>query len=251
MSKKEAKKLGGAATSIRAETAKKPVYKTIVGSPYIIQWPKVHSELGQTILTHLLKSLEPIGKYRQKCKAHKKSKKPATETVDKPEIYDRVHVGINQVTRYLEKYIESQSQKEALIYICKREIKPLKLCEHLLYMAAVAKVKLIPMPADSELQLGKALNLHKASVILVEAVENKEDSLLFDAKQVPMVEAPWLRNSKGELPKYETNYVKTIETTVPIVTKRKTIEEQASSNKKAKTESQTQNKKAETEKQTK
>jgi ribosomal protein L7Ae-like RNA K-turn-binding protein len=112
--------------------------------------------------------LEPIGKYRQKCKAHKKSKKPATEAMDKPEIYDRVHVGINQVTRYLEKYIESQSQKEALIYICKREIKPLKLCEHLLYMAAVAKVKLIPMPADSELQLGKALNLHKASVILVE-----------------------------------------------------------------------------------
>ncbi|EIE91911.1 hypothetical protein RO3G_16622 [Rhizopus delemar RA 99-880] len=145
--------------------------------------------------------------------------------MDKPEIYDRVHIGINQVTRYLEKYIESQSQKEVLIYICKREIKPLKLCEHLLYMAAVAKVKLIPMPADSEQQLGKTLDLHKASVILVEAVENKEDSLLFDAKQVPMVEAPWLRNSIGELPKYETNYVKTIETTVPIVTKPLDIKE--------------------------
>ncbi|CAO3673202.1 unnamed protein product [Rhizopus stolonifer] len=167
MSKKQAKNLAGA-SSIRAETAKRPVYKSIIGSPFTLQWPKIQTEFGNTILTHLLKALEPIGEFRKKCKAHKKtSKEPLS--LEKPKIYNRTHVGINQVTRYLENYIEKKTTgKQPLIYICKREIKPLQLCQHLLYMAAVANVKLMTMPADSELKIGNALSITKASVLLVE-----------------------------------------------------------------------------------
>lgn len=90
-------------------------------------------------------------------------------SLEKPELYDRTHVGINQVTRYLENYIEKKTtDKQPLIYICKREIKPLQLCQHLLYMAAVANVKLMTMPADSELKIGNALSITKASVLLIE-----------------------------------------------------------------------------------
>ncbi|KAI9277450.1 hypothetical protein BY458DRAFT_505005 [Sporodiniella umbellata] len=217
MSKKQAKKLGGA-SSIRSETAKRPIYKSIVGSPFILQWPKIQAELSDTILVHLLKILTPIGEYRKNCKTQKKAKETFSE---KPYNHHRIHIGINQVTRYLENHIEKKpTDKHPLIYVCKREIKPAQLCQHLLYMAAVANVKLMVLPADSELKLAKTLSVSKASVVLVEAVEDKEESLLFDAKQVAMIEAPWLKGGQ-HVPQYEQNYVKTIQTTIPIPNKEK------------------------------
>jgi hypothetical protein len=118
--------------------------------------------------------LEPVGEYKLKCRSLKKKKTPSS--VEKPDICQRIHVGINEVTRYLETYIENKRLNKIamegtpVIYICKREIKPLQLCQHLLYMAALAKIKLVPMPADSECRMGKALGIGRASVILVEVI---------------------------------------------------------------------------------
>lgn len=96
-------------------------------------------------------------------------------TIEQPDIYKRVHIGINEVTRFMEHYIENKrsnknisSDRTPVIYICKREIKPLQLCQHLLYMAALAKAKLVPMPADSECKIGEVLGINRASVVLVE-----------------------------------------------------------------------------------
>lgn len=90
-----------------------------------------------------------------------------------PDIYSRIHIGINQVTRYLQKYIDNNSNnknsQQVILYVCKRDIKPTQLCQHLLYMAAVANIKLIPMPPDSESKLSNALGMTKAACILVEA----------------------------------------------------------------------------------
>ncbi|CAO3698934.1 unnamed protein product [Rhizopus microsporus] len=175
MSKKQAKKLGGASASIRAETAKRPVYKSIVGTPFSIQWPKISNELGQTIVDHLIKILVPIGAYRKERKTQKKLKKPLDNIV-MPDIYSRIHIGINQVTRYLQKYIDNnnnnnnnnKNSQHVILYVCKRDIKPAQLCQHLLYMAAVANIKLIPMPFDSESKLSNALGMTKTACILVE-----------------------------------------------------------------------------------
>ena len=44
--------------SVRKTTAtekKKTVYKHVLDSPFVLKWPKVHSDLGATILTELLK----------------------------------------------------------------------------------------------------------------------------------------------------------------------------------------------------
>lgn len=117
-----------------------------------------------------------MGEYRIKCRALKKQKKIAEPTtIAQPDISQRLHVGINEVTRFMETFIankrldkESTLVTTPVIYICKREIKPLQLCQHLLYMAALAKIKLVPMPADSECRIGKALGITRACVVLIE-----------------------------------------------------------------------------------
>lgn len=115
--------------------------------------------------------MSPIGEYRTQCRALKK-KKDTTTTLVEPDIHQRIFIGINQVTRYLEHRIQnpdsSKKNTTPVIYICKREIKPLQLCQHLLYMAALAKIKLVLMPNNSECKIGKALAINRASVVLIE-----------------------------------------------------------------------------------
>lgn len=121
------------------------------------------------------RTLTPLGNYRKECKSiKKKDKKSAFAAIPKPELHDRVHVGINQVTRFMETYIEKKQtntnpvDKTPVIYICKREIKPLQLCQHLLYMAALAQIKIVPMQAEAESKISQALGIKRACVVLVE-----------------------------------------------------------------------------------
>jgi hypothetical protein len=132
-----------------------------------------------------------VGEFKRKCRAAKKEKKSKQAmdiTIEQPDINKRVHVGINEVTRFMETFIENKrsnkknsSDSTPVIYICKREIKPLQLCQHLLHMAALAKVKLVPMPADSECRIGRALGINRASVILVEVnIHSMANTRLYD-----------------------------------------------------------------------
>lgn len=105
----------------------------------------------------------------------KKNKKSPSTAIPKPDdLHDRVHVGINQVTRFMEAYIEKKQtntnpvDRTPVIYICKREIKPLQLCQHLLYMAALAQIKIVPMPAEAESKMSQALGIKRACVVAVE-----------------------------------------------------------------------------------
>lgn len=115
--------------------------------------------------------------YRKSCRAAKKEKKDKS-LIDKPELYPRLHVGINEVTQFLEQFIQNkQSNKEQehpnatpVIYICKREVKPQTLCQHLLYMAALANIQLIVLPAESEAKIGQKLGISRASVVLLEVI---------------------------------------------------------------------------------
>jgi hypothetical protein len=134
---------------------------------------KVQVELFyQATVTHfVIRTLEPLGEYKKARKENKKKKKTVAE-LEEPDLNKRIYTGINQVTRRIEKYIEAKerqdSDKMPVIFICKREIKPLHLCQHLLYMAALAKIRLVPLPAESEVKLSKALQLNRSSVLLLE-----------------------------------------------------------------------------------
>lgn len=47
-------------TNVRNVTATektKTVYKNVLGSPFILKWPTIHTDLGQTILSQLIKYL--------------------------------------------------------------------------------------------------------------------------------------------------------------------------------------------------
>jgi hypothetical protein len=41
--------------NVTAAEKKKTVYKNVLGSPFILKWPTIHTDLGQTVLTELLK----------------------------------------------------------------------------------------------------------------------------------------------------------------------------------------------------
>ncbi|KAK4511966.1 uncharacterized protein ATC70_003965 [Mucor velutinosus] len=210
---------------VTAVQNKKTVYKNVVASPFILKWPNVHTDLGQTILTQLVKTLTPLGSYRKECKSiKKKDKKSASTAIPKPDLHDRVHVGINQVTRFMEAYIEKKQtstqpvDKTPVIYICKREIKPLQLCQHLLYMAALAQIKIVPMPAEAESKMSQALGIKRACVVLAEIMENKEESLRLSAQEIPCIDAPWLTNALQQQPVvvYRSDAtIKTLKTTGP------------------------------------
>lgn len=120
---------------------------------------------------YVIRTLEPITNYRKELK-EKTKKKGSKVELEKPDLESRLHVGINQVTRKLENYIKTKpdTNKMPVLFICKREIKPLQLCQHLLYMAALTKVRLVPLPAESENKLSQALHMNRASVLLMEVI---------------------------------------------------------------------------------
>jgi hypothetical protein len=111
-----------------------------------------------------------VGEYRKQVRTLKKQKKK--EIAEKPDLLNRLHIGINSVSHYLETFIQNKPQQHEnttpFIYICKREIKPVNLCQHIIYMAAIANIQLLVLPDASENKLGKALNISRASVVLLE-----------------------------------------------------------------------------------
>ncbi|KAI8638755.1 hypothetical protein BD408DRAFT_422504 [Parasitella parasitica] len=126
----------------------------------------------------------------------------------------------------METYIENkQTNTNApditpVIYICKREIKPLNLCQHLLYMAALAQIKLVPMPADAESKISQALGTKRTCAVLVEIMEDKEESLRLSAREIPCIDAPWLKNALEQPVTYRPNTIKRLKTTAPVVKKK-------------------------------
>lgn len=115
-----------------------------------------------------------MGEYRKQFRTLKKQKKK--EIAEKPDLLNRLHIGINSVSHYLETFIQNKRLNKPqqhenttpFIYICKREIKPVNLCQHIIYMAAIANIQLLVLPDASENKLGKALNISRASVVLLE-----------------------------------------------------------------------------------
>lgn len=121
-----------------------------------------------------------------------------------------------------------------MIYICKREIKPQNLCQHILYMAAIANIKLLVLPNESECKLGQALNISRASVVLVEIKEEKEEKLRLQSKDIPFIDAPWLQNALTQKAHFLPGNIKVLKTQAPVIDKN----QQQQQNKKRKADQQ-------------
>ncbi|KAI9323852.1 hypothetical protein BX666DRAFT_2022563 [Dichotomocladium elegans] len=221
--------------SLRSEAdAKRKVYKNVLNTPYAIRWPAIPNELNETILTDLINILAPIGQYRQARKEQRKSQKKqdakaavAPPPPAEPELHKRLVIGLNDVTRFLEKEIEHRGGKAesatsgttTAIFVCRRDLQPSHLCNHLPAMACLAKAKLVGLPKDSSMKLAVALGLQRVGCVLVQIVEDKEERLRLDLEDVPFVDAPWL-SSVSDI-SFQRTQIKTLETTATIKPKKR------------------------------
>ncbi|KAI9012663.1 hypothetical protein CLU79DRAFT_708931, partial [Phycomyces nitens] len=140
-----------------------------------------------------------------------------------PDILNRVHIGINQVTRHLETLIKNKSAGQppatSAVFVCKRDANPPHLCTHLLSMCALADIKIVSLPPDTEPMLAGALGIRRACAIAVEVKKNKEESLRLELRAAHPVHAPWLKSAIAEPHVYYPTNIKTLETTAPITAK--------------------------------
>jgi hypothetical protein len=98
-------------------------------------------------------------------------------------------------------------------------------------MAAIADIRLAQMPAGAENKIGKALGIRRAAVVIMEVKQDEE--VLFRLGEMPTVNAPWLQGALALEPVYADVASKTLQTTAPMMSKkRKVDDEQSISNKK-------------------
>ncbi|CAO3599370.1 unnamed protein product [Absidia cylindrospora] len=110
--------------------------------------------------------------------------------------------------------METTTARIPVIFLCRRDIKPVHLCSHLLTMAAMANVKLVPLPLDSEELLARALNLHRVSVVFLEVCDSDtEEPLRLAVNEAPSVEAPWLTGTITHGVPYSSTRIKVLKTT--------------------------------------
>lgn len=152
----------------------------------------------------LFRILSPIASYKRDPK-----------TNQRPAILDRLHCGLRATTKFLEKRIkESQlsttDSSFAAIFVCRREIQPPHLCEHLLRMACLARVKVVSLPQGSEPKLAASCGLKTLSAVGM-VVGEGEGILRDDLEKINDVQAPWLSAAS-----YKPTKVKVIETTAPL-----------------------------------
>ncbi|KAL0084166.1 hypothetical protein J3Q64DRAFT_1735989 [Phycomyces blakesleeanus] len=223
----------------KAQNDRRTVYKSVLDSPFILKWPAVNNDLGNKITELLLLSLEPIGHYRKAVHLikQKKSQKVEPKTDDlkppaEPDILNRVHVGVNQVTRLLEKLIKDKCAGQpsatptntdtnayTAVFVCKRDANPPHLCAHLLSMCALANIKIVSLPPCSEPRVALALGIRRACAIAVEIKQDKEESLRLILQGIQPVNAPWLKSALSAPQEYCPTNIKTFQTTAPIIAK--------------------------------
>lgn len=182
--------------------------------------------------------MDPVGQYRRSLSAKVKGK----SIMNKPLILSemRLLLGINSVTRHLEKVIKYQRHTNKtevdinsdkgltpVIFICRRDIKPLQLCIHLLSMSVLSGIKLVPLPLNAEKALAKTLNLSKASCLLIELSSNytsvEEEALRVCLHEVPLTQASWPTNPLLPV-HYNNTCIKILETSSNIKQKKITPE---------------------------
>ncbi|KAG2226316.1 hypothetical protein INT45_005988 [Circinella minor] len=218
------KKLFHSGGSIRNDAqAKRKVFKNVLDSPFVMKWPAIPNEVGQSVLTHLITLLEPIGTIRRE--NIKKKKKEEKQTSSYPEIYKRLRTGNNTITELLEKIIQDKEQDHPdrwTIFVCKRDIQPTQLCNHLLPMCTMAKTKLVPLPEGSVVKIGQALHIPRVSVLALQIKEDngdnkEEERLRLAVEEVPnLPQTQWLDDATSSKGTYQPTNVKVIQTTAPI-----------------------------------
>ncbi|ORX46329.1 hypothetical protein DM01DRAFT_1339647 [Hesseltinella vesiculosa] len=128
----------------------------------------------------------------------------ATSSTLVPPECSLLHIGINSVTKRLESMIRNPTVPNdhvPVVFICKRDVLPQQIGLHILTMTALARVKLVQLPAEAQKPISIALRrgTTQLSMMLVElACSSELVNFRQDVECVPSVDAKWLSQSGYE-----------------------------------------------------
>ncbi|ORX94587.1 hypothetical protein K493DRAFT_315434 [Basidiobolus meristosporus CBS 931.73] len=205
---------------------KRTAFKGSLDSPFDIRWPFVPAQEQAEILEMALALFSPVGEFRRaqlvanskplpeknagSCtpKASKRKFVPEAPVTPrpnaKPKQIDGIVFGLREVTKCLEYALKSLSPSNTqdivqaraglrMVFVCKADVHPSILVNHLLMLAAQAGVVIFPLGKNAEQALALALGVTR-----VTAVGIKEGTPAFDqlmaaaASKVSKVDPNWM-----------------------------------------------------------
>ncbi|CAK5280586.1 unnamed protein product, partial [Mycena citricolor] len=162
-----------------------------------------------------------------------------------PLILSHLVVGINEVTRRLDEQIRSLRQTTViqaepsnepssevpkpirLILVCRADVDPPILIDHIPHEVAAFNsacpaqpIKVVPLPAGTELELAKALHVRRAAIVALDCDAPRLAEFASILESLPIITAPWLTSTASAAPARPAKqliptHVKQLRTTTP------------------------------------
>ncbi|KAF8506785.1 hypothetical protein F5888DRAFT_1602282 [Russula emetica] len=239
----------------------KVVYRSVLGNPFHVDWPVISSGLQQSILTELTALFDGVAAHYQLIRGARKKKgvaaiaaSPSLEKTENavmvsepnqelhrlsttaPPIIPHITVGINEVTKALEREIQSSrrtvitpstavDEMHSLIkavFICYADLDTPAFVAHLPQLVALCnsarsehhKIKVVQLPAGAQIPLADALGyLKRVSVIALDDLAPGLGQLEPLLTAVPDPPASWMASMRGI--SLEPSHIKQLLTTAP------------------------------------
>ncbi|KAH9081729.1 hypothetical protein EDB83DRAFT_574925 [Lactarius deliciosus] len=188
---------------------RRPVYRSVLGNPFHVDWPTISPSLQESILLQLITLLDGMAAYYQFARSGRKKARLTTNSSDQkqaeidiapntesrmspPPIASHITLGINEVTKALETEIRSSRQVvvnsdttlntiqplTSVIFICHADLDTPAIVAHLPQLIALCnsarphghQIKVVLLPAGAQSSIAHALGY--ARRVSVMALDN-------------------------------------------------------------------------------
>lgn len=198
----ELAKKGG--TALRKRKQKATVFKSTVGSPYAFEWPALSSEDTACLLAVLGSACkgDTVPRKRGGRRSHRGGQQEQKSAPMEAPAAPSLLLGINRVTRALERQGTDGSLDLQLVIVCK-DVRPAVLVEHVPLQCALRQVPVCALSTDdhdSSFRLGKLLGLPTAMAVAVTAAgKSRYGQLLAHCRtRACDVSLPWVTQAHPE-----------------------------------------------------
>ncbi|KAG0098787.1 hypothetical protein BGZ93_010340 [Podila epicladia] len=204
---------------IRAEAKKsKVVFKNVLDTPFNVPWNYRHAHSAE--ISKEKKSKKKEAKEKNK-KAAQEGGKPnpvlattstpssKSTTTEIPPILAHAVIGINSVTKELEKSIQNiiDHPPPSAIYVCKGDLSPAHLYSHIGIMVAMLPGTLLfPLTKGSEKKMAEALGMQAVGAVAIKAgSEEATDLVMITSRMVAPINVSWLPKATAPVVKDKTS----------------------------------------------
>lgn len=232
---------------------RRPVYKSVLGNPFHVDWPTISPSLQENILSQLITLLDGVAAYHQCARNARKKARLAANSSDQnqnvtqsntessqhtstPPITLHITLGINEVTKALEAEIRSSrhvivtadttsdtSQPlTSVIFICHADLDNTAIVAHLPQLIALCnsarphghKIKVVLLPAGAQSSVAQALGYPRR--VSVMTLDNSTPGLgQLEPLLATVIDHPasWLTSIQGSA--LEPSHIKQLLTSAP------------------------------------